>query len=286
MGKNIFTIKKFISKSWDERRENNSPQVLNKNTSILHSSSYSSCDNYSLIPKPINKVTIYPSIQYFNKNNEIILEQYIKSNKYDPINNCKSAGIIPYTLINSNVYFLLQYAYNPVKKKDIGWNDFGGKRTSSSASTAETAAREFSEETSCLFYFKYHNSAEANINYNLLKDNKNLLYDTDTIEILKKSIPMSQMFFMEKITEFAVPIYVSSKETYISYFVYVPHIPENEIPRAEDIHIPYEQRYLRKCKWFSYTEILMLNERDFHKRLQITKIQHRIKNYYKKGLFT
>lgn len=259
--------KKMISRSWDERQEKESSAE-------------------ELIPKFKNKLIIYPPKQYYNDSHKIILEQYNKSNKYNPINNCKSAGIIPYTLIDNNVYFLLQCADNPIRKKDSGWNDFGGKRLDSIDGTAETAAREFSEETSCLFYFKYQNTEEANINYNLLKNNTDLFYDADSIEILKKTIPLSQKFFTEKITEFVVPIYLSSKETYISYFVYVPYIPENDIPRAEDIHIPYEDRYLRRCKWFSYQELLMLDEKDFHKRLQITKIKQRISNYHKKSLFT
>ena len=269
--------KKTISKSWDDRREKNTlvtPTLITP-TTVTFASSYSahsaySTFNNSLIPEPKNDFFQIPR----------------RYNKYDPINNCKSAGVIPYTIINNTVYFLFQCADNPIRKKDSGWNDFGGKRIDPNDTTAETAAREFSEETSCLFYFKYQNTVEAESNYHLLKDNKNLFYDKDAVDILKTNIPLSQKFFTEKIIEFVAPIYLSSKETYISYFIYVPYIPESDIPRAEDIHIPYEDRYLRRCKWFSYHELSMTNEKDFHKRLQITKIQQRINNYYKKGLFT
>lgn len=215
--------------------------------------------------------------------------EYTKENrveKYDPMNKCKSAGIIPYTLMNGKIYFLFQIAIDPIRKKNIGWNDFGGKHNNDSDSTAITAAREFSEETSCLFYLKELNTNETNQIYDLLKNNDKLIYDDNTVEILKKILPLSQDFFYDKITEYAVPIYVSSKNIYISYFVNVKYINENELPVAEDIHIPYETRYIRKCKWFSYDEIIEMNEHDFHKRLQITKIQNRITKYYNRGLFT
>ena len=207
---------------------------------------------------------------------------------YDAITNCKSAGIIPYTIHNGKLYFLLQNFLHPIRKKDNGWNDFGGKRTDSNEPTAETAAREFSEETSCLFYLnecKDTDPAASQEQYNLFKDNPELTYSPETIELLKQTIIKSQQYYMDKITEFVSPIHISSKETYISYFVNVAYIPASDLPRAEDIHIAYELRYIRECKWFSYTELMMLNEKDFHKRLQITRIQQRIASYCEKGLF-
>lgn len=205
---------------------------------------------------------------------------------YDAVNNCKSAGIIPYAIYNGTVYFLFQQADNPIRKKDSGWNDFGGKKIDQNESTAETAAREFSEETSCLFYLKEQNDETSLKLFNILKDNKNLYYNDESVEELKKLIPVSQKYFADKITEYVLPIYISSKETYISYFVKIEYIPEQDLPRAEDIHVPYENRYIRTCKWFNYDELMNLNEKDFHKRLQITKIQQRIQNYYEKDLFT
>lgn len=204
---------------------------------------------------------------------------------YDAINNCRSAGIIPYTIYNGTLYFLLQHVEMPANKKDIGWNDFGGKRINTNESTAETAAREFSEETSCLFYLKEMNDDLSRIQYELLKDKEDLVYDNNVIETLKKLIPLSQKFFYDRITEFVLPLYISSKETYISYFVRVEYIPEKDIPRAEDIHIAYDIRYIRTCKWFTIKELMIMDEKKFHKRLQITRIQQRIGNYFNKGLF-
>ncbi|AGF85160.1 hydrolase [Moumouvirus goulette] len=205
---------------------------------------------------------------------------------YDAINNCKSAGIIPYTFHNGQLYFLLQRAKNPPRKKDSGWNDFGGKQINPNETTAQIASREFSEETSCLFYLAEKKDLKSKEIYDLLKDNQKLNYDTNTIQLLKDIILLSQKYYCDKITEYVFPIYVSSKETYISYFVKVKYIPEQDIPKAEDIHINYEDRYLRDCKWLSLDDLMNLNEKDFHKRLQITRIQQRIMKYYDKGLFT
>lgn len=219
---------------------------------------------------------------FHNNQNELKPSEF---KPYDAINNCKSAGVIPYTIHNGTIYFLFQQLVNPVRKKDNGWNDFGGKKIDANESTADAAGREFSEETSCLFYLK-ENASNINLDYyNLLKDNEELLYDDNTIDILKSLIPCSQKFYSEKITEFVLPIYISSKETYISYFIKVPYISEEDLPRAEDLHIPYEYRYIRECKWFTLDELMELDEKDFHKRLQITRIQQRIYKYHNKNLF-
>lgn len=253
------------------------------------------------------KINSYSSSNY-NFHEMIIYDDFDKINKlmnndlkpYNAINNCKSAGIIPYTLHNNMVYFLFQKTINPIKRKDFGWNDFGGKRNILNENTAEAAAREFSEETSCLFYLQEKTSNKTSNNstndnnmndkqykeiYKKLKHNDVLYYDEETINLLRKLIPESQKYYVDKITEFVVPIYASSKETYITYFVKVDYIPSDDIPRAEDIHIDYEERYMRNCRWFSYNEIVNLAEKEFHKRLQITRVQQRIINYYEKGLF-
>lgn len=207
-------------------------------------------------------------------------------NIYDAINNCKSAGIIPYTIHNGELYFFLQKNIYPCKKKDKGWNDFGGKKNSLFESTYETAAREFSEETSCIFYLNEKNDDWSKCLYHSLIKNRGLVYDDNTILKLNEIIPESQKYFSDKINEFVIPMYISSKETYISYFVRVNYIPEKYFPISEDLHIHYEDRYIRKCAWISIEQILNMKEKDFHRRLQITKIQQRIKKYYDKEMFT
>jgi len=299
------TQSNYMSKSWTSRL-----CKFNKFNSQTYISQLKSTDSSPISSEYEILLDKYNFDSRLNKLNKYINLEF---KPYNAIVNCKSAGIIPYTIYDNNIYFLFQKTENPIRKKDYGWNDFGGKRSTIEStdisvntcnnkttidvfnneniknnyleSTAETAAREFSEETSCLFYLKEKNDDESNKMYDLLKENDNLSYDIDTIKILKKLISISQKFYTDKITEYVLPIYVSSKETYISYFVKVNYIPEKDLPRAEDIHILYDDRYIRKCKWFSINEILILQEKDFHKRLQITKIQQRIYNYYNKGLF-
>lgn len=224
--------------------------------------------------------------QYIYQFNRAKPSSYSMTTKpFDAILNCKSAGVIPYTIYNNQVYFLLQHSINPSRKKDKGWNDFGGKRIGQSESTIAAASREFSEETSCLFYLNEMGDKISKKMYNLLKNNTTLTYDDETISNLEKILPYAQQYYVNRIKENTNQLYVSSKETYISYFVRVDYIPDSDIPVAEDIHVNYETRYLRQCKWFSFDEIILLNEHDFHKRLQITRIQQRIKNYYEQNLF-
>lgn len=256
-----------IPDKYDKKYSKSYEYIINNHEKEIKKDCLTLNDKYSL------EKFIFDKLQYNN---------YIY---YDAMNKCKSAGIIPYAFHNNKLYFLLQHINAPYRKKDIGWNDFGGKKNNEDETTAETAAREFSEETSCLFYLKENKSKENEHIYSILKNNLSLIYDVNAKNILKKIIPLSQKFYHDKIIKFANPIYLSSKETYISYLIKVEYISQDDIPIAEDIHIDYEERYTRYCKWFTLEELLKLNEKDFHKRLQITKIQKRIKKYYDKGLF-
>lgn len=235
-----------ISTSWDD------PKILLKNRLIDRKKSYSD-ENKIEIRKP-----------------------------FDAVINCKSAGIIPYSIRNNKIYFLFQRIDSPIKKKDCGWNDFGGKRANDLETTILTASREFNEETSCLFYLNENRSPSNDIIYELLKDNPELNYEKYAVETLKSTILIAQKYFADKISGNTLR-YVSSKETYISYLLKVNYIPEEDIPKAEDIHIPYENRYIRTCKWFSMDEIIKMNENEFHKRLQITKVQNRLRIFHKNG---
>jgi hypothetical protein len=240
-----------------------------------------------------DKITKCESFQD-NIPRKLSLEGYHR--KYDAIKKCKSAGIIPYCIDNGKLLFLFQRLIPMNKdgfingidsirlereKRDFGWNDFGGKRIDEET-TIEIAAREFSEETCCLFYLKEQDNEEDKILYDTIIKNKKLKH----MEFLNQIIPLSKTFFMNKISMYIYPIHVNSKEIYISYLVKVRYIDSKDIPIAEDLHMPYEDRYLRECKWFTYDELMKMNETAFHKRLQITKLQNRIKSYYHRGLFT
>jgi hypothetical protein len=230
----------------------------------------------------------YPPMEYFREPTyyRSTMITY-PSRPYDPIKYSKGAGIIPYTYIDNKLHFLLQRAIEPTKVKDRGFADFGGKKNDRNEHTYKVAAREFGEETSCLFYLKEMFDSTNNIiydtTYNNLKDNPLLIYDSVTINKLKEYIILSEDYYSSKIDS-VNPVYINSKETYISYLIKVPYIPAEDLPRAEDLHIPYEERYIRECCWFSYESLLALPEEDFHKRLQITKIKNRLKNFVDKEM--
>jgi len=201
---------------------------------------------------------------------------------YDGITHCRSAGVIPYTFKDGQFYFLLQRYTEPLKRKDCGWNDFGGKRLNDQETSMEIAAREFSEETSCLFYL--YETGQTGI-YELLKDRPDLKYPDEAVQVLLKILPESQKYFMHKIKQYVMPIYINMRDIYISYFIRVPYLPETDIPRCEDLHIDYQERFLRTCKWFNYEELMGLNDQEFHKRLQVSQIKKRVSNFYQRGIF-
>jgi hypothetical protein len=257
-----------------------------------------------------------------------------KTESYDAITNCKSAGIIPYTIIDGEVHFLFQKLDNPEKKKYSGYNDFGGKQSDKLETTPEIAAREFSEETCCIFYlaeqqfnnnyntinnnnnnnynysynynnhynynYGYNNNSGSNVNgnsnnrvlakYNLINLYQNIINynkyrNKIDVNLLQNTINKSKTYFCKKIEQYVKPIHASSKEIYISYFVKVKYVNEKIIPIYEDLHIKSDIKYKRSCKWLSIKDIKNMDDTDFHKRLQITRIKKRILNYYDKNLF-
>jgi hypothetical protein len=279
---------KHVSRSFDDAF------CLKTNTGVYSASEQNKCEGY------------HPSREklYYQNRNVTSFPNYLKnddskSSSPEDLNNTpgkhsfaffsqtqkansKGAGVIPYAIIDGNQYFLLQHADVPCKRKDLGWNDFGGKKNLDEEISL-TAAREFSEETSCLFYLKENNTIE-NINlYEKLKNNLLLEYDSDTIAKLINIIPMAQKYFADKIDDST--LCVSSRDTYLSYFIRVNYISAKDIPIAEDLHISYAERYTRICKWFTFDELMNFETTDFHKRLQIAKIKNYIKLYHDKNLF-
>lgn len=252
---------------------------MNSNSKIQSDPQNSSL-NSSVISKVRSDNTL--NIDFSNIYNKICNTNF---EIYDAINNCKSAGIIPYTLHRGKVHFLLQKYTYPLNIKDKGWNDFGGKRNPNE-DTYQTAAREFNEETSCMFYLNEKKDKNSKKFYNKLAKNRGITKDEQIFNDITSVMPDAEKYFRDKINEFVIPLYVSSKETYISYFVKVDYIPDDDIPVSEDLHIPYEDRYIRICSWISIDDVLKMKEGDFHKRLQITKIQNRIKKYHNKEMFT
>lgn len=236
-----------------------------------------------LIPyKNFSNRCISNSTSPYSPNNYQKRLNFTGNSNYNPMIYAKGSGIIPYTINNGIIYFLLQHATYPCNKKYVGWNDFGGKRNYESESTFDIASREFSEETSCLFYLKENKIDEL---YGKLKYNDLNEYDKDTITELINIIPLSQEYYSNKIKESNNKLFLSSNDSYISYLVNVEYISASDIPKSEDLHIPYIDRYTRTCKWFTFEELMGFDETNFHKRLQITKIKQRIKFYYDKKMF-
>jgi hypothetical protein len=230
----------------------------------------------------------------------------------------KSAGIIPYTQHNGVTMFLLQKIVKGTDNKNaFGWNDFGGKKSKTDANIFETAAREFGEETSCLFYLSEENldqsysclknealtvfpepqngNSEAHTELRSSRDTLfpgaallgNSEYSPQQVELLNSVIPANTQFFAERLNigaNYKQPLYASHKDVYVTFLMKVKYVPVEDIPTSEDLHVYYEERFVRECKWFTFTELMQLGRSDLHRRLQITPLHDRIMYYYKESL--
>lgn len=215
---------------------------------------------------------------------------YSEMKKFDPVNNAMGAGIIPWTYHEGKLLFLLQIRDDQTIK-DKGFNDFGGKKDSKNEKPFEIAAREFVEETECLFYLQEKIKDEPSnyfwrIIYTNLKNNNKTNYSPEELGLLRQIMTEATAYFKKKLSDNLNDcLYVSCQETYISFLLRTDYVPIVDIPRAEDMHVDYEVRYMRTCKWFTYDELINLDEQLFHKRLQITKIRERIKKMYHDNKF-
>lgn len=192
----------------------------------------------------------------------------------------KSAGIIPFCIYNGSVMLLMQKIIKPIKKRK-GWNDFGGKSNGCHETAFEIAAREFSEETSCLFYVKEVMTDIAfNDMVNRIKNHSN--DNSSLIHSIVSLLPLSKKHFTDKLSK--CPMYINLRNSYTTFLLRVPYIDVNDLPPAEDIHVNYEKRYYRECKWFSLDEFTSLEQADFHQRLHAHKIKNIVMSYYSRGM--
>jgi hypothetical protein len=211
-------------------------------------------------------------------------------------NNIKAAGVIPFTIINNELYFLFQRTVRPQTSKNIGWNDFGGKKEQSYEDSLDIAARELSEETSCLFYLSdiITNKIEPNINLNYtkkqyselfenLKDNANNYYSQNTIDDLKNIIPLATQHYITKLSNDMINFKI--KDIYMTYLMYVNYIPAEYLPKSEDVHVNYSERYIRECKWIKYSDLLNIVDDDFHRRIKVMHLKNKIKTLHDKKFF-
>jgi hypothetical protein len=203
--------------------------------------------------------------------------------KYDVFKNAQGAGIIPYTIHNGELLFLFQKTIFPDTTKNRGWNDFGGKKDDKLDNNAkEIACREFSEETSCIFYLKENATDENN---DLFSELTNTNYSSNTIDKLKDIFKKSTDYYTTKLNKYDLKFNLHIKEIYVSYFLHVPYVNADSFPKSEDIHLEYDYRYIRQCKWFKYDDIIEIDENEFHKRLQIMKIKNKIQDLWHQRFF-
>src|SRR5690606_23791136 len=98
-------------------------------------------------------------------------------------------------------------------------------------------------------------------------------------EYLGELINNATQYYENKLSDSVKLLFVNCKDIYISYFLKVDYIPVENIPNTEDLHIHYDDRYIRECQWFTYEQMLNMNDTDFHKRLQISHIKKKLESY-------
>ena len=272
----------YIPISFNDDNENNTNDVI-----IQHSES---------IPINFNSNNkLSRSYGYKNTNNKIFMNTKLsktpehkntylngyKNNCNNNLSKVKGAGIIPYTFKDNKLLFLFQQYIYPKEGK---YTDFGGKKEDYESEAIEIATREFCEETACLFYFREVNNFEK---YNYYKQ-KSLIKTVDSMESYIHHLDLAKQYYYDLLkTRLSKNPFLKTyiKNTYIIFFLYVPHIDTSDLSKYEDINQNYEVNFERKCEWLSYDEIIKLENNDFHKRLQILNIINRIQILYEKDIF-
>lgn len=160
---------------------------------------------------------------------------------------CKASGILPYTIINNEIYFLLQ----KINKTNL-YSDFGGKREKNDNSIKYTAAREFSEETNGYFF-------------NENKDISKIKTDND---LIKKS-----RIIIESLLIYKNPLYIYNfNGKYLIYLLYIKSVNPNKLDNIEKF-----TNIKRKCEWINRK--LLIND-DFIKN----KLDYRLRSGLKKHI--
>jgi hypothetical protein len=145
-----------------------------------------------------------------------IHNEYSETSKHNKKNHDRtletitSAGVIPYTIVDGEYYFMLQYSY---KRK--WYEDFGGKAEHIDKSSLDTAFRELVEETNASIF---NDKSESKEDYLLCKENELELhwknYNNNISHVSHRSYNYYNKFCKYKL-----------------YFVHIPeHIARNAIP--------------------------------------------------------
>lgn len=159
---------------------------------------------------------------------------------------CKASGILPYTIVNNEIYFLLQ----KIDKTNL-YSDFGGKREQNDNSIKYTASREFSEETNGFFF-----------------SNKFMSKSITNDELIKKS-----RIIIESLLIYNNPLYFYNfNGKYLIYLLYIKTINPNKLDNIEKY-----TNIKRKCKWIN--RLSLLNDNFIN-----NKLDYRLRTGLKKNI--
>jgi hypothetical protein len=191
----------------------------------------------------------------------------------------RSSGILPYAVhpVTKEIIFLfnldlqgpnnhsLEVIGKGTKLHRRGFSDFGGKpdiKLQPRETALETALREFNEEIGCKSYLLETNTEKFSRLAGQGHRELNNLERNDLKFDIKKSVE----FYKNKIGARGLP-YIMDRN-YCFFFMQIPYIPINLLPRHEDMHIHYNYRYPRKCIWISISQLTSIRQADFHMRIR------------------
>ena len=166
-------------------------------------------------------------------------------------NQIRAAGILLYTKVDGEIYFLFTRYGGRV------WEDVGGKTDIVDKDAIDTATRECGEETNCAFV----SSTKV-----------------ETKEQVVKLLPQSNKFFKGLIKKQQVkPIYVKHSK----YIIYPVKIKKKSFLRVTAEMLSDKEHWLgydREAKWISGQELLNLYENgEVHVRLRDPPVYQRLK---------
>lgn len=196
---------------------------------------------------------------------------------------------MPFSIINGRPYFLIQladfvYDKNGFRRKPKcnGYAEFGGKRDKGDRDILETAAREFMEETAAMPYLWEIGSSEyfGNLFEDEYQDLHFLPEVTDR-HLLTSQIKDGTEYYYQRLLN-SPTMYINNQDSYVVFFLEIPYLPSSHLPLHEDMHIEYEDRYQRICKWVDLKTLNNLPVASLHIRLRTKTWEKKLKHVIQK----
>lgn len=216
----------------------------------------------------------------------------------------QAGGIVPYTFLNGELLFLMQRSKYFQNGNKSGWTDFGGAGYIGDFAY-ETAAREFCEETSSIFFLetmkrqkivsnkehllksfhdKYKLVAGINKKVSKLSANmqtiKNNFLTTKEQKIICELLGKSIEYYVNLLSSMSevnsIPCIKRRRKVYESFFLEVPYIPVEHIPMTEETHTEFDELCLRECKWMTLNDLKNIAKHEFHGRQHAMKFLQNI----------